>query len=896
MGSISEHIRRFIQTHLEKHGLVVWYDPEKRYGSLLESGWNGVKVLRGTPESLLRLRYEADSTLEAGSTSERLGENFPPLLVYLPFSREETGYALIELETAGVTLFPGASIDPRSDLPRDTSLTALAREALKDVLPQAELERVLDDVAAGKLDLGELDKMVQPVEISPALRSLYNVQTPEELLLAFITDESRDPDLEARKLLDDLSDFFSESLFKDSQGSPQRLQEVKRLRQSIITYCLVTEAAVCSGVADEKPWYGQPVLENSQARALVANVMQRWRRDRNLEKIYVHWADTVEEQLHLQDVWNRLSVEALVSIETFRGVDIFLQERLVDQLAKNGRDAETRDQIRALAQERQKGFWWATVANRQPAWEMLLAAVEVLEQVATIRAETGKGRAWQVVELVQRYAAPEGGWYCLDGAYRRFEILRGDDALQSSKPSPALTRLTSTVRRTYREAVHRLSERLVKAWERGRLGEGLLLQREIFPCQVWPQVQDRLRVAYVWVDALRYELMAELLSLLRETEREWQSATLQPALGVLPSITPLGMAALLPGANGSLGLLSQKGDLVAEVDGRLLRTREDRIEYLKTYFANVGRHFQALSLDALVEATDRDLERLREVDVLVVTSGEIDQIAENASPREAQSQFQSILRLLRRAVYRLAEDGFAQVVITADHGFLLFGDAVDEGEKIDPPAGNAVKVGRRYWIGQGGRATSAYIYFTAADLELIGDLEFAFPRGAGVFRAPGGHTHYYHGGISLQELVVPVLVLNLQDAAQAGLAAGGVVWTLELGSSTITSKVFRVTIRAEARDLFAAEQKVRLEVLANGEQVRRRTQVLENEYVRYNEVLDEIILTPIEGGGGYPPCDVTLVFTSELPKQGELALSLVDAVTGQRLAGPVRCPVDIAIR
>lgn len=890
MGPVSEHIRRFIQTHLEKHGLVVWYDPEERYAHLLEADWGNARVLRGTRDGLLRLRHEADTALEAGSTSERLGESFPPLLVYLPFKAEATGHALIELETAGVALLPGAPADPRSNLPRDTSLAALAREALKDVLPQAELERVLADVAAGKLDLAALDALVRPVEIGPALRSLYNVQTPEELLLAFVSEESRDEALKARGLLDDLRAFCETSL-----GVARPPQEVTRLRQFVVARLLVTEAAVRSGLADEKPWHGQPVLEAPQARALAASVAQRWRRDRNLEVAYHRWANAVEAQLHLDRVWKRLPTEALARVETFQGADALLLEHLAERLAQEGRQAETRAEVRSLAQNRAQGFW-STVANRQQAWGTLLAAVEVLEHAAAVQAEMRKGRTWQVAELVKRYAALETGWYRLDGAYRRFETLR-DDLLESLRPSPAFTRLTSAVRRAYREAVHRLAERLVKAWEQSRLGEGLLLQREVFQRHVWPQVQDRRRVAYVWADALRYELVAELLTSLQETESEWQNATLQPALGVLPAITLLGMAALLPGAEGSLGLTLHNGNLVAEVDGHPLRTREERLRYVEARIAALGRRFKALTLNALAEATDRDLERLREVDVLVVTSGEIDQMAENANPREAQSQFRSILRLLRRGVRRLVEAGFAQVVITADHGFLLFGEVLDEGEKIEPPAGKAIKVGRRYWIGEGGRAARPYTYFTAADLELTGGLEFAFPRGAGVFRAPGGHTHYYHGGISPQELVVPVLVLRPQGPAQADLAAGGVAWALEPGSAKVTGYVFRVTIRAEARALFATEQKVRLEIQANGEPLAPRMHVLESEHIRYNEILDEITLTPMEGGGGYPPCDVALLFTpAQLPNQGELVLSLVDAVTGQRLAGPIRCPVDIAIR
>jgi hypothetical protein len=52
------------------------------------------------------------------------------------------------------------------------------------------------------------------------------------------------------------------------------------------------------------------------------------------------------------------------------------------------------------------------------------------------------------------------------------------------------------------------------------------------------------RVAYILVDALRYELGVALHAQLAETDQ----AELQPACAQLPTVTPVGMASLLPGA------------------------------------------------------------------------------------------------------------------------------------------------------------------------------------------------------------------------------------------------------------------------------------------------------------------------------------------------------------
>ena len=53
-------------------------------------------------------------------------------------------------------------------------------------------------------------------------------------------------------------------------------------------------------------------------------------------------------------------------------------------------------------------------------------------------------------------------------------------------------------------------------------------------------------MAYFVVDALRYEMGADLIEQLRGADE----SAITPAIAMLPTITPVGMAALLPGAAG----------------------------------------------------------------------------------------------------------------------------------------------------------------------------------------------------------------------------------------------------------------------------------------------------------------------------------------------------------
>ena len=76
------------------------------------------------------------------------------------------------------------------------------------------------------------------------------------------------------------------------------------------------------------------------------------------------------------------------------------------------------------------------------------------------------------------------------------------------------------------------------------------------------------------------------------------------------------------------------------------------------------------------------------------------------------------------------------------------------------------------------------------------DLDFVFPSGDGVFKA-GGDLSYYHGGLSLQELVVPVLCVRM---AVAGAKDDEADWKV-----TLTGVPERIASRIVARGHPGAE-------------------------------------------------------------------------------------------
>jgi hypothetical protein len=104
---------------------------------------------------------------------------------------------------------------------------------------------------------------------------------------------------------------------------------------------------------------------------------------------------------------------------------------------------------------------------------------------------------------------------------------------------------------------------------------------------------------------------------------------------------------------------------------------------------------------------------------------------------------------------------------------------------------------------------------SGANLGYATDLDFVFPAGRGVFLAGGG-LRYHHGGLSLQELIVPVLSISMRPEPSAvGLKAK--VRLLDVPEQ-ITNRTIGVRVEL-APDLFTEPHWVRVVLLEDAEQV-----------------------------------------------------------------------------
>jgi hypothetical protein len=255
---------------------------------------------------------------------------------------------------------------------------------------------------------------------------------------------------------------------------------------------------------------------------------------------------------------------------------------------------------------------------------------------------------------------------------------------------------------------------------------------------------------------------------------------LEIAQAALPSITPVGMAALLPGAERSFAVADVDGSPCSVVDGVPVGWSEGKIKRLAHLQQRVPTAV-VISLVDLIRSKEAVLiEKLAGNGPVVVTSVGIDNAGERDTDENlanVRTDMQRELDTIEDAVRRLAalplEHPLERFVITADHGFLHLPLGRDPAMRIDAPDGKLFKLERRCWLGHPSAVKPSCVEIQPAALGYgQNGLSVVVPRSSGVLKA-GGSLCYHHGGSSLQELLIPLLTFRCAPPAGANDGVAG---------------------------------------------------------------------------------------------------------------------------
>jgi hypothetical protein len=478
-----------------------------------------------------------------------------------------------------------------------------------------------------------------------------------------------------------------------------------------------------------------------------------------------------------------------------------------------------------------------------------------------------------VSALVKAYADDVEPWCLLDTHHRHMESRKYNFEFDAGGEHQGLEKLITKAEQRYTEVGSQLAKHFVTQLSKMKHPiVGLPRQRDIFEQDVKPRLRDT-KVAYVWVDALRFEMARELAQLLEDDFE----LTVQAALGTIPTITEIGMAALLPRAGFSAKVIAVgTGKLGLQIDRTVIKDRKDRIAFLK---ANAGVPvFDAKLDDLLPKPSKKVKDGIQGAQLVLITSQEIDELCEADNITQARRQMDGVLHDLRRGFRILADLGVKTIIVAADHGH-LFGEEIGEDMKIEAPGGETADLHRRVWVGVGGRSEPSYLRTALSSLGVESDLDLATPWTFACFKSKGGARAYFHGGLSPQELIIPVMTMTATAQSLAGPPTG-IDWKLTPGSAKLSTRFFSVQIAGEVTGLFGVEPpKVRVEVRAGKKVVSNPV----SASYGFEDATGEVKLRVLgDDAKKIEPNTVTVMITDD-PDQKSVGIYLIDASSGAEL-------------
>jgi len=494
---------------------------------------------------------------------------------------------------------------------------------------------------------------------------------------------------------------------------------------------LCTEAA--EGSPQEPPREADKIVPPGLARTHSQKLLKQWQHDiryiANFERLVpqaeatvglTYWArnlTTMPRSRSSRAVEETLFISTADRLDRLEEVDV-----LATELEKNAQ----------LYKDRENGFWGKD-ATHKVGWRFLvdLAGVAALIVENRNREDTWK----KLADAVDWYS--ESGWQ-LDHA--------GEQLFKESADLPKqLHRIRARLRRGYLRAMDRigrnfselLSKSPAKISEWPTAGEVALAELESHSSPT----------AIIFLDACRLDIGWRLAQILNQGEPA-QRANVLTAMAPIPSITALGMPFALPMKRDKLhvDLAADNKSFEVTADGfdGDLKWAEQRRKWLK-------QNFDVKDWLEMEEVLDGDSLKKpgRSRKLIAVHGDELDS-------HDGQLKLTGADEHLRRyvqAVRKLRDAGYNRVIVVTDHGFFHWQPDGHEIEEAKP-------TGKVLWKHRRAMAGYELSHPNAVKLSVPqSDLEVVVPRSTSAFLTYGA-LGFFHGGATLQELVIPVVVAS----------------------------------------------------------------------------------------------------------------------------------------
>lgn len=255
-------------------------------------------------------------------------------------------------------------------------------------------------------------------------------------------------------------------------------------------------------------------------------------------------------------------------------------------------------------------------------------------------------------------------------------------------------------------------------------------------------------------DAFRYEVAKEMVKHMQR-DNKFESVEIEPQIGVTPSYTSLGMAALLPHKK-----LALNEDSSVYVDGMPSSNLVQREAILKNANNNAG----TIQYDDLKKYNSTELrEFFVGKEVVYVYHNQIDARGDKLNTedevfiacKESIDEIHEIIVRITNTVSR------TRYLVTADHGFIYKREKTVEADKIERFSGEEDMVNKRFIVSEQSYDTVGTTNMMLS--EVLGNDDYRVittPLTSNIFKYSGGGQNFVHGGTSPQETIVPIVQIK----------------------------------------------------------------------------------------------------------------------------------------
>lgn len=440
-----------------------------------------------------------------------------------------------------------------------------------------------------------------------------------------------------------------------------------------------------------------------------------------------------------QKIFRDYEIEDLIDIDIFRNIDDYIITWVLDRLLDENLNVEVNGlDIPDICKSRKFKHFKDIYKDK---YDVLINGYYLICH-KDIKIEGN------ILDLIGEY---DNKYYKIDVYYRRFYYYL--DKIEDNSLFEGLQTLVENI--YINRYLDIISMEFINKLNYNDLREKYKLQRNFYKNFITGKSE---RIIVIISDAFRYEVGKELVERFKYNEKI--EAKIEPQIGVLPSYTSLGMAALLPNKD-----IEIRDDYSVYIDGKPTRNLAERNAILQSK----NPKSDSIQYDDLVKMKKEDMrEFFGGKDVIYIYHNQIDARGDKLNTEdevfvacyEAMDEIEYIITRLTNSV------SATKFIVTADHGFIYTRRRNRESEKIDKFFNKEDKINKRFIISDNSYEILGTKNMIVSDvLHNYDERTITIPLTSNIFKTQGGGQNFVHGGSSPQEIIIPVIEIKTTKGA-----------------------------------------------------------------------------------------------------------------------------------